>query len=399
MRLRSSGGDTQGSVLASIDSAGTLSGLTHLDPYGNPLQGNSATPGIGYTGEWSDASGLINLRARLYDPTLGRFLSRDTFLGVASAPQSHNPYAYAQDNPLRYTDPSGHFVNWANGFSSDLFQFADGNLHLLLELLTFLGGPGSGNCDLHVALATCDTAILGSPASMEPEFDPTRTFDDPPVDVSGACLELQAEAGLYGGLGVCFVGGHIQFQFKAGGSTGIGGSLTISGVQAPNASSASQLSGVGAGFGGSTSFLGSLGGDVCLNQSNGQTIVCTSESVGIGFEVSPEFPAHLLKGMHSEASRLITTTSMTRSGTGLKVSMVVAEQGEASNERSGGASGLPTGCRPDRGCQFRMGRWKIPSGIGGKGAQKAAFRRSLRVDCQSRWLPRGMAAGGGGGRT
>ncbi len=52
----------------------------------------------------------VNLRARAYDPALLRFTSRDTFGGIAADPGGANRYAYAQGNPLRYTDPTGHFV-------------------------------------------------------------------------------------------------------------------------------------------------------------------------------------------------------------------------------------------------------------------------------------------------
>ncbi len=103
--------DLVGSPLSYVDETGTVSTPVHYDPYGNPRPGSAAPVGIGYGGEWSDPTGLINLRARAYDPITGRFTSRDTFAGVLSAPQSGNRYAYALANPLRYTDPSGHFVN------------------------------------------------------------------------------------------------------------------------------------------------------------------------------------------------------------------------------------------------------------------------------------------------
>ncbi len=50
------------------------------------------------------------LRARYYDPSTGRFLSRDSFPGYVSLPQSQNPYAYGLNNPILYTDPSGNTV-------------------------------------------------------------------------------------------------------------------------------------------------------------------------------------------------------------------------------------------------------------------------------------------------
>lgn len=103
--------DAQGSVLATIDGAGTMSALARFDPYGAPRPGMSFSSGFGYAGEWTDPSGLINLRFRAYDPVIGRFLSRDTFGGVAGLSQSANRYGYGLGNPLRYTDPSGHFVN------------------------------------------------------------------------------------------------------------------------------------------------------------------------------------------------------------------------------------------------------------------------------------------------
>jgi RHS repeat-associated protein len=91
--------------------AGATSTLAHFDPYGAPRPGGTASSGIGFAGEYRDGTGLVNLRARSYDPVLGRFIGRDTFGGVAAAPQSANRYAYALANPLRYTDPSGQFVN------------------------------------------------------------------------------------------------------------------------------------------------------------------------------------------------------------------------------------------------------------------------------------------------
>ena len=47
------------------------------------------------------------MRARYYDPTSGRFVSRDPFPGLMRLPQTLNPYAYVTNNPVNLIDPSG----------------------------------------------------------------------------------------------------------------------------------------------------------------------------------------------------------------------------------------------------------------------------------------------------
>jgi len=51
---------------------------------------------------------LYDYRARFYDPALGRFLQPDPVVPEPGNPQALNRYAYVYNNPLRYTDPSGH---------------------------------------------------------------------------------------------------------------------------------------------------------------------------------------------------------------------------------------------------------------------------------------------------
>jgi len=49
------------------------------------------------------------MHARYYDPYAGRFLSVDPVCGLVDRPQSWNRYAYALNNPLMYTDPTGRY--------------------------------------------------------------------------------------------------------------------------------------------------------------------------------------------------------------------------------------------------------------------------------------------------
>jgi RHS repeat-associated protein len=63
-----------------------------------------------FTGKERDSeSGLDYMDARYYGSTMGRFMSPDPILssGHEEDPQTWNKYAYARNNPLRYTDPTG----------------------------------------------------------------------------------------------------------------------------------------------------------------------------------------------------------------------------------------------------------------------------------------------------
>lgn len=52
--------------------------------------------------------GLYDYGARWYDPMLGRFVQADSVVPNPGNPQDLNKYTYVGNNPLRYTDPTGH---------------------------------------------------------------------------------------------------------------------------------------------------------------------------------------------------------------------------------------------------------------------------------------------------
>jgi RHS repeat-associated protein len=66
----------------------------------------------GFTGhEHIEGVGLIHMNGRVYDPRLGRFLSADPNVQFLDQPRGYNRYVYAQNNPLKYSDPSGYFLS------------------------------------------------------------------------------------------------------------------------------------------------------------------------------------------------------------------------------------------------------------------------------------------------
>jgi len=62
-----------------------------------------------YTGQRDlPGSGLMDYKARFYSPALGRFIQPDSIVPNAAKPQAFNRYSYVLNNPLLYTDPTGH---------------------------------------------------------------------------------------------------------------------------------------------------------------------------------------------------------------------------------------------------------------------------------------------------
>jgi RHS repeat-associated protein len=65
-------------------------------------------PTFGFTlAETDSYNDLVHLRARMYAPRMGRFLTRDTWEGDANKPLSFNKWGYAYENPLVNSDPNG----------------------------------------------------------------------------------------------------------------------------------------------------------------------------------------------------------------------------------------------------------------------------------------------------
>lgn len=85
------------------NASGTTLATRRYDPNGN-LEVGSGDSGYAYTGrEWDAEIGLYYNRARYYDPKVARFISEDP-LGFIDGTLL---YAYASNNPILYTDPTG----------------------------------------------------------------------------------------------------------------------------------------------------------------------------------------------------------------------------------------------------------------------------------------------------
>jgi hypothetical protein len=77
------------------------------------------------------------MNGRVYDPELGRFLSADSFIQDPSNLQSLNRYSYVQNNPLSFTDPTGHFLSGLfhaiGNFFSSIFHAIEHAIKAILK--------------------------------------------------------------------------------------------------------------------------------------------------------------------------------------------------------------------------------------------------------------------------
>jgi len=91
------------------DKNGVITDKYDFDVFGNTLNlvGNSGNE-YRFQGEQQDETGLYYLRARYMNPATSVFTSMDTYIGSIEDPISFNNYLFANSNPVKYCDPSGH---------------------------------------------------------------------------------------------------------------------------------------------------------------------------------------------------------------------------------------------------------------------------------------------------
>jgi RHS repeat-associated protein len=101
------GEDHQGTALVAVAEVGQQVQVRRQLPFGQ-LRGSAAVwPNRkGFVGGDVDATGLVHLGARDYDPGVGRFISADPVM-VLTDPQQLHGYAYADNNPVTFFDPTG----------------------------------------------------------------------------------------------------------------------------------------------------------------------------------------------------------------------------------------------------------------------------------------------------
>ncbi|MGC8960758.1 MAG: N-acetylmuramoyl-L-alanine amidase, partial [Chloroflexia bacterium] len=112
--------DHLGSTAVVADASGAKVGEVRYKAWGEDRYTYGTTPTTyRYTGQrWEAGFGLYFYNARWYDPALGRFIQPDTVVPDPGDPQQLNRFGYVQNNPLRYVDLSGHYVEEGTGMKA-----------------------------------------------------------------------------------------------------------------------------------------------------------------------------------------------------------------------------------------------------------------------------------------
>jgi RHS repeat-associated protein len=106
--------DQHGDTVGWTNTSSGLAGTTLYDPWGQLLSGTgemgtvAAEGSFRFQSDLTDAlTGQVDMGARLYEPVLGRFSSRDPLHGEPTDPLTLNPYVYGLASPVTYDDPTG----------------------------------------------------------------------------------------------------------------------------------------------------------------------------------------------------------------------------------------------------------------------------------------------------
>jgi RHS repeat-associated protein len=122
--------DGLGSIAAITDVAHAVVQSYDYDSYGMVTPNSGFRNSYAYTGrEWDPESGLYFYRARYHDPMEGRFISKDPVAILGNiynndyniSPNQYvnsiiNAYAYTDNNPVNFVDPTGLMMDWPKFF-------------------------------------------------------------------------------------------------------------------------------------------------------------------------------------------------------------------------------------------------------------------------------------------
>lgn len=156
--------DPHGNVVQLTDESGKVIKTYKYDSFGNEMNPDDKDDNsFRYCGEYYDKeTEEIYLRARYYQPAVGRFLTRDTYTGESDEPLSLHLYTYCRNDGVNAWDPSGcdPLSEWAIGMG--WLCFMDGPLPIG-DIIYGLGLAATGVMAYEAAEEISETVVVPFP--------------------------------------------------------------------------------------------------------------------------------------------------------------------------------------------------------------------------------------------
>ena len=116
--------DMHGNVVQLLDESGNVTKTYEYDSFGNEVKPEKKDENpYRYCGEYYDKeTEEVYLRARYYQPSVGRFITRDTYTGESDEPLSLHLYTYCANDGVNMVDPSGHMYGYS-------YKDSNGQIH------------------------------------------------------------------------------------------------------------------------------------------------------------------------------------------------------------------------------------------------------------------------------
>ena len=187
----------------------------------------------GFTGhEQLDTVGLVHMNGRIYDPTIGRFLSADPQVQFPQENQSYNRYSYVMNNPMRFTDPSGYGIfdsieaelgRFESSFRGELRDPSSG-LSVVLNAVVYIGsvygcnawaaaciGAGTALISRGQGASDEDAALAGAVAAVSYSIGNSSLYGTSGYAAAGRIVTVGAISGSY----AAYQGGDFGRAFAA----------------------------------------------------------------------------------------------------------------------------------------------------------------------------------------
>ncbi len=187
--------DTLGSVRQMTDEEGEVTLTQSYTPYGEVLESvGTASTVYAFTGEDYDSlTGLVYLRARYYDSTDGRFVSKDIWPIKELLPQTVSLWVYTANNPLSRLDPSGHYF-WGPGESllnSSRNRFQSQNVSVRVQEIAMMGCIDQIHAEYPIPPLGTKVDLLDSLSGEVWEIKPWADQNEALLELQPRLIELE----------------------------------------------------------------------------------------------------------------------------------------------------------------------------------------------------------------